>query len=145
MRITCQHGYYKFYPQTIGEVEIWRRDRGIDLVKCRDYMTFKECAEFPDYSFTGWILGNSIAKVNYAGEPWEVMEKNGLAWTPLLGVTEKILNTNLLTAVKGACIYTADLPLCGHLVDLRPITGFVGFWFMDYNRFQIERFEYAGF
>lgn len=108
-----------------------------------DYYTFPTLKDLPDYSFIGWPIGNALGKVNFAGSKWDVMEKNGLVYSPKLGVVDKILNVGTQEVINGPAItYTLTLPLAGRFIGLQRIKGFTGFWFMDYNRYQIERFEY---
>lgn len=143
MRVTCQNGFYKFYPDYIGELKLYTSKQGFNLVAEGDYYTFPSLKALPDYSFIGWPIGNALGKVNFAGSKWDVMEKNGLVYSPKLGVVDKILNVGTQEVINGSAItYTLTLPLAGRFIGLQRIKGFTGFWFMDYNRYQIERFEY---
>lgn len=145
MRVECQNGYYKFFPDFIGELKLFTAQQKLHLVAEGDYYTFPALKNMPDYSFIGWKIGNSIGKVNFAGSKWDVMEKNDLAFNPKLGVVDRIINAGTQEVINGAEItYTLSLPLVGRFIGLKQIRGFSGFWFMDFNRYQIERFDYAG-
>jgi hypothetical protein len=80
MRITCLHGYFFFREQQPGEVAKYNSRFGQDLTKKDDYYTFAGLVDAPSYSIALKPYLGIPATSTFAGNPWEVMEKNNLVY-----------------------------------------------------------------
>ena len=144
MKIICKKGFYKFFPQNIGEVMRFQKKYGVALYECDDYFTFKVLSELPNYSFIGHrYSGLTVGLVNYAGKIEEVMEKNnyiydqGLQGLILKNTFVKRMNYNI-----NNYIFMSELPQAYCYDTNGIISGFEGFVDVDYMKFKIERFFY---
>ena len=145
MRVICNNGFYKFYPQEIGEIRRFGDKYGIDLVQDGDYFTFTTLAELPNYSFKNHIYsGLFLGTVNYAGDKDDVMAKNG--YTFYQETNNLILKSAIFNKMRynySNYIYMSTLPQAYSYDDFGIITGFSGFIDIDFMRFKIERFFYV--
>ena len=146
MRLVCERGFYKFYPEYAGEVKLFQRKFGYSLYPCRDFYTFKALAEFPDYSFIGHPIGNSlqIGIVNYAGRPEDVLSENKLTHAPALGriVNIALANINSISySENDAYITMSQIPQAFARINLLKVaSGFSGFANVKNGKISIERF-----
>lgn len=146
MRVICENGFYKFYPQEIADIARFEAKYGVDLVECEDYFTFEVLAALPNFSFQGQLYsGISPALVNYAGKREEVMAANGYCYY------QKTKSLILASAISDKLVYyydnffiAANLPQAFSLdyESKTRITGFSGIIDVAYMRFKIERFFY---
>jgi hypothetical protein len=144
MKIICKKGFYKFFPQNIGEVARFQKKYGVVLYECDDYFTFKVLSELPNYSFIGHrYSGLTVGLVNYAGKIEEVMEKNNYIYAQnlqtliLKNTFVKRMNYNI-----NNYIFMSELPQAYCYDTNGIISGFEGFVDVDYMKFKIERFFY---
>ena len=145
MRLICENGFYKFYPDYIGEVMLWENRNGIKLYNKGDFFTFKDLKDFPNYSLKGQIIvGENNALVNYTGRPEDVMFKNKLTFnlkTATITRADAIIQN--LDYVSGAYLTFPKLPQAFALdEDLQPITGFSGFADVKMGTYKVERLFY---
>ena len=144
MRIICRNGFYKFFPQEIGEIRRFETKYGLDLVQCEDYFTFQVLADLPNYSFvahpySGVLLGTA----NYAGSREEVLAANG--YTFYQATKGLVLKGSFLKKMDyeySNFLFMTTLPQA-YCYDLNGIiSGFNGFCDVEFMRFKIERFFY---
>lgn len=146
MRIICENGFYKFFPEKIAEVKRFQTKFGVELVECEDYFTFPVLAALPNYSFIGHVYsGVIVGLANYAGKREEVMAANGLTYH--IGLKRLILRASFsgftkLDYVVSNYIFTNTLPQAYFYDNNGLITGFNGFVDVDFMKFKIERFFY---
>jgi len=145
LRINCEKGFYKFYPQNIAEVARFQVKYGKDLVQVDDYFTFAALASLPNFSFIAHPYGSLVGLANYAGERAKVMAQNGYAFY------QKTQTLILKTAIfekanyfQSNYIFSDTLPQAYSYDSKGIITGFVGFVDVDIMKFKIERFFYEG-
>ena len=144
MRIFCKNGYYKFYPQNIGDLKFFTEATGFKLKPEKDYYTFDTLADLDNYIFAGWTLGLSIAIKNYAGDKAELLKANGVMYNytidqivPTLSIIGK------LRIDEGAYMATPELPQAGKFTGLlNRVTGFSGFYDWQLKVYKIERLFY---
>jgi hypothetical protein len=144
MIIICQKGFYKFFPQEVLDISIFKRRYGVDLVECEDYFTFKVLAELPNYSFVGHPYSGLLGTVNYAGNREEVMAENGYTFYQ---------KTQTLVP-KNSFIEYLNYDISNYIVsqflpqpfafdkNKKRITGFSGLVDLDFMKYKIERFFY---
>lgn len=109
MRVTCQHGYYKFYPDDNGSLARFSKLFYIDFVAVKDYYVFKGLETLKNYSIAGSIYYNLPALKTFEGEPWEVMKENSFVFdltTGLLLPSLSIIATDRLKSFNQ--YFTAD-------------------------------------
>jgi len=144
MKIICENGFYKFYPQKIGDIMRFQKKYSVALVNCEDYFTFKVLADLPNYSFTAQpysLLAPGI--VNYAGKRDEVMAKNGYIYYQ--GTESLVLKNTFVKRMNyefSNYIIMDNLPQA-YCYDAKGIiSGFSGFIDIDFMKYKIERFFY---
>jgi len=144
MRIICQNGFYKFFPQEVMDISRFNRKYGVELVECEDYFTFKALAELPNYSFTGHPYSSILGTVNYAGKREEVMAENDYTFyqkTQTLVPKNSFIeylnydNSNYIVSEFLPQAYASDK-------NKTRITGFSGLVDLDFMKYKIERFFY---
>lgn len=128
MKIICEFGYYKFYPETPNDLVVFSDTYGVDLVKVEDFYTYPKLASLPDYSIKGQLFGGIEAIVNYAGKPWQVFQQNKLNYDP----ESDRITLNDITGVVGETqtnylwIVVGIPPAYSELTNKKVITGFEG-------------------
>lgn len=146
MRLICEKGFYKFFPDYIGEVKLWENKNGIKLYESRDFFTFQDLKSFPNYSLKGQLLfGDISALVNYVGKPEEVLAKNKLTYNLKLATitTRAEALIQKLDYVSGAYLTFPKMPQAFALdKDSQPITGFNGFVDVKLGTYKVERLFY---
>lgn len=149
MKLICENGFYKFFPDFVGEVKLWEKKNGIRLYKVRDFWTFQSLAEFPNYSFAGqFVFGIIPALVNYAGSPEEVLAKNQLTYNVKLGTITPRASAFLqrLNYANGAYLTFPNIPQAYALdKDLQRVSGFEAFVDVRLNTYKIERLIHEDF
>ena len=146
MRLLCEKGFYKFYPDYAGEVMLFQEKFGYSLYPCRDFFTFKELADFPDYSFIGHKIKGTlqIGVVNYSGRPEDVLYENKLTYSPaLMGLINiGVANISWIDYVENdAVMTTSEIPQAfSRISALKVASGFSGFINVKNGKISIERF-----
>lgn len=144
MRIVCENGFYKFFPDNIGEIRRFQSKYGVNLLQCEDYFTFEVLAELPNFSFAGQIYSGIFpAIVNYAGSREEVLAANG--YTYYQATKSLILKASVFLENKYSLsnfFFSDTLPQAYSYDSNGIMTGFNGFCDVDFMRFKIERFFY---
>jgi len=145
MRIICETGFYKFYPNSIAEVKRFGTKYGIELVECEEYFTFPILAALPKFSFIGHpYSGVILGLANHAGKREEVLHANGLAYS--VSLNRLILSSTLvfkkINYDYSNYIVMNTLPQAYNYDDNGLITGFSGFVDIDVMKYKIERFFY---
>jgi len=144
MKIICEKGFYKFFPQNIGEIARFKTKTGYILTECGDYFTFETLANLPNYSFTAQLYSGIIPGLkNYAGLREEVMAENGYAF--YLKTQTLILKSLIFQKAdyfQSNFIFSNSLPQAYSYDSSGVITGFHGFVDVDFMKFKIEKFFY---
>lgn len=147
MRIICQKGFYKFFPQEIGDIKRFEAKTGTALIECEDYFTFPVLAALPNFSILGQIYSGVILGLKtYAGKREEVLAQNGLTYHVKL--KRLILASTFAGFTKMKYDYSNfiimnELPQAYFYDDRGLITGFSGILDLNFMRYKIERFFYA--
>lgn len=148
MKLICENGFYKFFPDFVGEIKLWENKNGIRLFKVHDFWTFESLANFPNYSFAGQrVYGLIPAIVNYSGRKEDVLSKNKLTYNIKLGtITPRAMVVlQRLDYAVGAYLTFPSIPQAFALdKDLQQISGFEAFVDVRLNTYKIERFIYEG-
>lgn len=80
MKISCETGYYKFYPESLPALSTFRAKYGVELVQVRDFYTFEALANMQTYYVQGQLIGIGLAKKTMAGDPWKILKDNLLCY-----------------------------------------------------------------
>ena len=80
MRIVCNHGFFIFEEDALGEVSDFIGLHDLDLSSYKNDFTFKPLKDAADFSIKGADYLNFKAVKTFQGEPWEVMRANGLVY-----------------------------------------------------------------
>lgn len=144
MRIFCKNGYYKFYPQNIGDLKLFIDRTGFNLKPENDYYTFDTLQKLDNYIFAGWHLGLSLAVKNYAGDKSELMRINGVTYNYTIDKIVPIVTIlGKMRIDEGAFMSCPFLPQAHKFIGLlNRVTGFSGFYDWGLNVYKIERLFY---
>jgi len=147
MRIICEKGFYKFFPQEVGDIKRFEAKTGYSLVQSEDYFTFPVLAALPNFSIVGQPYSGLIVGLkNYAGKREEVMAQNGLTYHVKL--KRLLLASSFAGFTKMKYDYSnfivmGELPQAYFYDDSGLITGFSCVLDLKFMRFKIERFFYS--
>ena len=145
MKILCEKGYYKFYPDNIVELRRFIEKYGVALIQCEDYFTFEPLASLPKFSIAGqFYSGLNFATKTFSGKREEVMAANGYSYNQM---------TKSLTLIPALLPYKMDYSFSNYIVmsslpqayfreNFGIITGFYGWVNVDIMKYNIERFNY---
>lgn len=146
MKIDCLHGYYKFSEIRAGEVSLFRTLTSFDLVLVEGEFIFQALIDAPKYSIAGGTYFGAPCVKTFAGEPWEIMEKNGLVFdfikgqvVPILTIVEpvEILSSNNYLISNG-------MIKAGSLTDegLR-VTDYAAHYLFDSGKFNYSEVNFV--
>lgn len=145
MKVICERGFFKFYPESTGEVAQFENTFKRSLVARGDYYTFEKLAPLPDYSIQGQTYGGIPAKVNYAGRVEDVFYQNKLKYNIYNDIIQP--NDNLEIVGERANNYiwvvTGIAPAYAQLQDKTVISGYQGFINVIYGYTTIIGWENA--
>lgn len=145
MKVICERGYYKFFPEIANEIAVFENVTGRELVAVGNYYTFAKLAELSDYSIEGQDYGGIIAKKNFAGRVEDVFYENGLKYN----IEDDTIETNDNLAIVGekidnyVWVVTGIPQAYAQLSDKTVITGFQGFVNVMYNYTTVSGWENA--
>jgi hypothetical protein len=145
MKIICEKGFYKFYPDTVVELRRFIEKYGVYLVQCEDFFTFEPLASLPKFSIAGqFYSGFSFSNKTFAGKREEVMWANNYTYNQM---TRSLTLSALLTINKMNYSFSNNivmdkLPQAYFRENFGIITGFFGWVNVDYMKYNIERFNY---
>jgi len=104
IRIICNHGFYRFFPQHADEIALFNSYFDSSLALSKDFYTFPELKEFPEYSLAGLPLGVIPAVKSCEGRPWEILKSNGMVYN---------IGASAIT-LKEAITFVTKLELSGY-------------------------------
>ena len=146
MKLIIDKGFYKFYPDFVGEVKLWQNKTGIMLYPMRDFWTFEILTKIPNYSFVGHpFINNFKGAVNFAGLPEEVLAKNKLTYNVKMGTisTRAAASLQSLDFAVGAFLTFPIIPQAFALdKDLQPVSGLEAFIDVRLGMYKVERLFY---
>lgn len=145
MKVICERGYYKFFPDSANEIAVFENIIGRTLVSVGNYYTFEKLANLPNYSIQGQEYGGIKAIKNYSGKIEDVFYENRLKYNIQ---DDKIESSDNLTVVGERIdnfiwIVTGIPQAYAQLQDKSVITGFQGFVNVMYNYTAVNRWENA--
>lgn len=145
MKVICEHGYYKFFPEFANEVVLFENMTGRSLVKVGDYYTFAKLSELENYSIEGQNYGGIKAIKNYSGKIEDVFYENQLKYNIEDDTIESNDNLTIVgERVDGYVWVVTGIPQAyAQLEDRTVITGFQGFVNVMYNYTTVSRWENA--
>lgn len=145
MRIKCIHGYFIFQELRIGQVSDFMARFGLDLVPVGDYYTFADLEETPRHSLKGKELLGNVAIKNYEGEPWEILEQNGLVYDFDKGLVVPISSISVRTKVEqaGNRFVSPGLILPGSITDGGRVKDYSAWYSRDTLRFLYSEVAYV--
>lgn len=141
MKIICENGYYKFYPQKTGDLTLY----GQKLVAVKDYYTFPALAELPTYSIKNKLFWGIIpAEKTFCGRPEELLKVNNLTFNlDLNTITPISIVLNMADYAKGAYNSSPNLIQAYSYDGLKRINGFTAFLDVKLKIYKYESLEYA--
>lgn len=147
MTINCQHGYFRFYEDVIGDAGHFNSFFGLDLVRDQDFFTFSRLESAPKYSLLGKTYLGAVTTQSFQGEPWEVMEANGLVYNFQTGLLVQILSitTQIELFQSQYCFISKGLILPGSLTkDGKRVKSYQGHYSFRTQRFKYSEVTYVG-
>lgn len=102
MKARCIHGFFIFEEIKAGEVSDYVSYSGLSIVPRGPIFTFEALALAPSYSIKGKPYLGAPTTKTFEGEPWEVMEANGLTFDFLTNTLKPLLSVTQLVSIKQA-------------------------------------------
>lgn len=146
MRIFCENGFYKFFPETALDLPIFERKNKVSLVPFDGAYSFSSMTVYPRFSILGQLYGSLPALATYAGRYADIFKANGFVYSLALNqvVPKAIIALQTVAYTDGAAFLSASqMPQAGALNKKGyPISGFSARCEVEYNWFKIDRFFY---
>ena len=146
MRIFCENGYYKFFPETPLDLKIFQAKNKVSLEPFDGAYSFSAMEFYPRFSILGQFYGTIPATATYAGRYADIFKANGFVYSLTLGqvVPKALVALQTVPYTDGAAFLSAgSLPQAGALNKKgSPITGFSARCEVEYNWFKIDEFFY---
>lgn len=146
MRIFCENGFYKFFPETALDLPIFERKNKVSLVPFDGAYSFSSMTVYPRFSILGQLYGSLPALATYAGRYADIFKANGFVYSLALGqvVPKALVALQTVAYTDGAAFLSASqMPQAGALNKKGyPISGFSARCEVEYNWFKIDRFFY---
>lgn len=102
MKARCLHGFFIFEEVKVGEVSDFVSYSGLSIVPRGTYFTFEGLQSAPRYSIQGKPYLGATTTKTFEGEPWEVMQANGLVFDFLTNTVKPLLSVTQLVSIKTA-------------------------------------------
>ena len=146
MRIFCENGFYKFFPETALDIPIFERKNKVSLTNFDGDYSFSAMKFYPRFSILGQLYGSLPALATYAGRYADLFKANGFVYSLKLGqvVPKALVALQTVAYTDGAAFMSSgELPQAGAL-DKKgyPISGFSARCDVEFNWFKIDRFFY---
>lgn len=146
MRIFCENGFYKFFPETALDLPIFERKNKVSLIEFDGAYSFSAMKVYPRFSILGQLYGSLPALATYAGRYADLFKANGFVYSLALGqvVPKALVALQTVAYTDGSAFMSAgELPQAGAL-DKKgyPISGFSARCEVEFNWFKIDRFFY---
>lgn len=146
MRIFCENGFYKFFPETALDIPIFERKNKVSLVPFDGAYSFSSMTVYPRFSILGQLYGSLPAMATYAGRYADIFKANGFVYSLALNqvVPKAIIALQTVAYTDGAAFLSASqMPQAGALNKKGyPISGFSARCDVEFNWFKIDRFFY---
>jgi hypothetical protein len=146
MRIDCLHGYFIFSESEAGDIARFAGIFELDVVQKDNYFTFAQLADAPLYSIKGGTYLGADATETFEGNPWQVMEANGLVYNFQTGeiVPAESITQRIKIHLANNYYFSPGLILPGSLTDEgERITGYIAHLSLDTHRFRYSGVQYA--
>jgi hypothetical protein len=139
MKVSCQHGFFKFWEAKAGQISDFISTYGFDLISENDYFTFSFLSDAPKYSIAGGEYLGALATKTFEGEPWEVMRENNLVYD--FNLDKVVLIETIIQPVQlkttDRYILADGMILPGSLTDAgERVTDYAAFYLFDSVKFK---------
>jgi hypothetical protein len=144
MRFSCEHGYYKFYPEDVPTVKMLFNTFGIEVVQEGDYYTFPALKALDNFCVAGDIIGAATVEKSVAGDKPDIFAENGLVYNLLLGKVVELATANgVLIPVMAGYFAFKNLPQAGDILATtgQKIVSFAGELDFQLKIVRVESFE----
>lgn len=149
MKLRIKNGFYKFFPEYVGEIKLYENKTGLKLYPMRDFWTFQILTLVPNWSFINHpLIGDIKGAVNFAGLPEDVLAKNQLTYNVKTGTITTRAQASLQTLdfATGAFLTFPTLPQAyARDMDKESISGLEAFVDVRLNKYKVERLFYEDF
>lgn len=144
MKIICDHGFYKFYPEKQEDLFLFTNYLGIELRKKDDYYTYPLLAELPNFSIRPNLYGLAPSIKTFEGSPSQIMKENNLVYnlaTGTLVTVESILYSGQLKSLGRKWISERAMIQAGMIIGSGRIKTFDGVFDFDLRKIIVRYFE----
>lgn len=145
MKIRCLHGYFIFEETKAGQVSDFMSLFDLALVADGRAFTFAALADAPSYSIAGGLYLGALATKTFEGDPWEVMEANGLVYNFSSEVVQPIALITQQLQVDSSNNYfvSPGLILPGSIAtDGSRVTDYAAFYVKEVSQFKYSEISY---
>lgn len=138
IQISCSHGYFQFRETASGEVSKFASYFGLDVTSERDYWTFSDLLDMPDYAVQGNKYLDGTVKKTFSGQPDDIMRANGLVYDFSQSLMVDILSVkqSVVLLETGNYFISNGLIIPGSITDDGSrVTDYVAWFTLDSQRF----------
>lgn len=144
MRISCEHGYYSFWPDREEDLFLFTNYLGITLVKKDNYYTYPILADLPNYTIIPKIFGLFPSDKTFEGTPKEIMKELGLVYnlsTGTLVKKEAIVLSGKLIPLARNWMSERSMIQAGMILGSGRILSYDGIFNFDLRKTIVRYFE----
>lgn len=139
MKVECIRGYFKFSETQPGQLSRFMSLYGLEIERSGDHFTFADLVGAPDYSLAGGTFLGIPTTETFEGEPWEVMEANGLVYNFNTGLIVPALSITSIAKLEQAGNYyiSNGMIVPGSIMeDGSRVTDYSAFFIWDRSNFK---------
>lgn len=144
MRIDCENGFYRLYPEGSNELLLLSTLYGSELVNSGDFYTFAYLRDLPTYSIEGLKYGDIVAQKTYAGRKEDVFLLNSTVYDLATGkIKDRLLITQDISSqaweAQGGTWSFHGIPQAGSFLKNKRLKSFFGWLDLNLGQMSCER------
>ena len=146
MRIECEHGLYRFYPDYPAEIFDFNDFYEQELEWNGRYFTFGRLVNAPRYSLVGKAVLGVNATQTFEGRPEDVLRQNKLVYHIADGVMKTLASVTesvVLDAVGGEFLASSALVQAGAIAGSQKVLSYDGRLNVSGMELRISSVEYG--
>ncbi|MDR0676299.1 MAG: hypothetical protein LBF97_04595 [Elusimicrobiota bacterium] len=128
MKLKCENSYYKFYPYSTHELNLFEYSVS-KLVLKKDYFTFPFLADLEGFSIKNFQYANLVSTKTYSGRVEKVLLENKFVYdisNNQLATLESM--TKILECWQMDYLAFKTFPQCGYLIKNKQLKSFSGYF-----------------
>jgi hypothetical protein len=146
MKILCLHGYFKFFPESAGQLARFQDLFEAELARNGDHFTFADLVDAPSHSIAGGTFLDADTSETFEGDPWEVMRANRLVYDFRSGEVVSLddIDSSVSLDPAGPYFVAPGMILPGSVnEDGSRVTDYAAFFSSSNASFRYSEVEYS--